>query len=119
VSSSYAAWRARLAEANDPKFWPIEALDRLVEEGDAQFWADNEGALLTRMVSYPGGAITVETLAGAGTIEALAAMTPAINDWALTQGATHLLVLGRPGWARALTGWRHHQSILIKEVAHG
>lgn len=119
AADSYAAWRGRLAEANDPVFWPIKAFDALLQNGEAQFWASADAALITRLVRYPGGAVAVEATAGAGSIEGLAALTPPINDWALDVGATHLLVTGRPGWARALTGWRHHQSILIKEVAHG
>lgn len=118
MSSSYAAWRARLALSNDPKFWPIEVIDRLLNEGSVQFWACDAAAMLTRVVSYPGGAVAVEALAGAGSIASLAALTPDINRWASGQGATHLLIHGRPGWSRALAGWQLWQSILIKEVAH-
>lgn len=119
AGDSYAAWRDRLATANDPAFWPIEAFDKLLERNEAQFWANDEAAMVTRVAVYPGGAVAIEVMAAAGNLKALIALTPNVNAWGLSIGATHIMVIGRPGWARALPDWRHHQSILIKEVAHG
>ena len=120
MSSSYAAWRARLAEANDPAFWPIEAIDALLLAGEAHFWGDDNGALVTRLNTYPGGAVAVEAVAAAGTIEGLKdTITPAVERWARLHGCTHLLIAGRAGWARVHSDWRHHQSILIKDLADG
>lgn len=117
MGADYASWRGRLAQANDPEFWPIEEIDRLLSEGEAQFWCDGRAALVTRIVDYPGGAVAVESLAGAGDMDALTeSIAPAVEQWAKAE-ATHLLIIGRPGWARVHRDkWRHHQSILLRDI---
>lgn len=116
-ATDYAAWRERLATANDPAFWPIEALDALVSEGRGQFWCDGRAALVTHVVAYPGGAVALEAIAGAGNMRGLVeAIAPAVEQWAGSNGITHLKVAGRPGWERRLKGWRVWQSIMIKEL---
>lgn len=114
---SYAAWRARLAEANNPAFWPIEAIDDLLASGQAQFWCDGSAALVTRIVEYPGGARACEATAGAGDMAGLVErIAPAVEQWASEQGCTHLLVAGREGWRRVHSDWRHHQTIILKDL---
>lgn len=108
-----------LAEANSAEFWPIEAIDSLLIAGDAQFWCDGRAALVTKIVEYPGGAVCLESVAGAGRLEELRdTIAPDVERWAREQGLTHLKVIGRPGWTRAL-GWKLHQHVLIKELANG
>lgn len=119
-NSDYAAWRARLADANDPAFWPIEEIDRLLVDGLAQFWCDGDSALVTRVVDYPGGARALEAVAAAGKMDTLCDdIAPQVENWARSHGFTHLLIAGRPGWARVHSNWRHHQSVLLKELADG
>lgn len=120
VATDYAAWRDRLAEANDQKFWPIHAIDSMLISGNAQFWCDGQSALVTKIVEYPGGAVVLESVAATGCIESLRDVICAeVEEWAREQKMTHLLIAGRPGWARVHKGWRHHQSILIKGLADG
>lgn len=122
MSDSYADWRDRLAEANDPRFWPIEAIDAMLITGTAQFWCDGKAALVTRIVDYPGGAVVLDGLAAAGD---MASLHDDIDDqteaWAREQNIPILMVTGRVGWPRVLAdkGWKHHQTVLIKELAHG
>lgn len=114
----YWSWRDRLAEANDPAFWPIEAIDSLVLSGAGQFWCDGQSALVTTAREYPGGAVALEAIAGAGRLESLAGpIAASVEQWAREQGFSHLLIAGRPGWARVHRGWKHYQSVLIKGLA--
>lgn len=116
-NTDYSAWRERLADANDPEFWPIEAIDALLADGTAQYWCDGRAALVTHIVEYPGGAVALEAIAGAGNMRGLTdSIAPAVEAWARDNGITHLKVAGRPGWERRLKGWRIWQSILLKEV---
>ena len=118
--TDYQSWRSALARANDAAFWPIEAIDALVSEGRAQFWATDAGAIVTLVETYPGGAAACTTLAGAGDLESLiTALKPAIEAWAKAQGCTHCIVEGRDGWRRAHPDYRHHKTIIIKELADG
>lgn len=120
VSDDYAAWRARLAEANDPAFWPIEAIDNELLEDRAQFWCDGTAALVTRIVHYPGGARVLEALAGAGDMAGLVdRLDPQTHEFAKQQGLTHRMIPGREGWRRVHKDWRHYQTILVKDMDHG
>lgn len=119
---SYLDWRDRLATANDPAFWPIEAIDALVAGGQAQFWGTDKAALVTRRVSYPGGAEALEALAAAGEKrEIIEVIGPRVEAAARDAGITHLKVAGRPGWGRMLKrhDWSLHQEIIIKELVNG
>lgn len=117
ASSDYADWREALAKANDPAFWPIEAIDREVDEKRAQFWCDGRAAMVTRIVLYPGGAKVIEVMAAAGDLGALKdTIEPAWADFAQAADLTHRMIAGRPGWARVFRDWRHYQTVLVKEV---
>lgn len=114
MADSYADWRERLEGANDPAFMPIEEIDRRLAEGLAQFWCDGKVALVTEVIQHPGGAVTVDALAAAGDMDALNEnIEPAVMQWA-KPFATHLRVIGRPGWARVKGEWKHEQSILTR-----
>lgn len=115
--SSYATWRAALATANDPAFWPIEAIDAMLADGRAQFWATDKSALVTLVTSYPGGAVVIEVLAGTGSMaDLIKRVRPKVEEWGRQYGCTHIQIKGRTGWARALKkhGFKHLQDILVK-----
>lgn len=122
AGSEYWDWRERLAEANDPAFWPIEEIDLLLANGQAQFWCDGKAALVTRLVHYPGGAMCLEAVAGAGDkIGLLDRMEPELTEFARLHGCTHMKEDGRDGWRRELQkrGWRHYQTTMLKELNDG
>lgn len=115
--SDYPAWRARLATANDPAFWPIEAIDAMLVEGRAQLWATDKSALVTLVTTYPGGAVVIEVLAGTGSMaDLIKRVRPQVEAWGKQHGCTHIQIKGRPGWTRALKshGFKHFQDILLK-----
>jgi hypothetical protein len=119
VSDSYHDWRARLAEANDAAFWPIEAIDAMVIAGTAQFWCDGKSALVTRIVEYPGGAREVNILAVAGTLESVwGAVEPQIADFARSRGATKVYGIGRLGWVKSAKahGWEYEMAMVSKDL---
>lgn len=120
-NTEYAAWRDRLAQANPPEFWPIEAIDEGLASGALQYWCDGKAALVTRVVEYPGGAVAVEAVAGAGDGDALiASHEPELARWGRENGFTHLKVAGRLGWLRKRpSGWKAYQVIIMKELADG
>ena len=116
---SYADWRKALSRANDPAFWPITAIDELLASGRAQFWGGEQSALVTMIVTYPGGAVALEAIAGAGNKqEIMGPIAATVEAWAKSNGITHLKVAGRAGWSRAMKphGWKHFQDIIIKGI---
>ena len=117
MSDDYWSWRDRLAEANDPRFWPIEAIDAMLIAGTAQFWCDGKAALVTKITEYPGGAQALEAVAGAGVMDSLTQQIATdVDAWARDQGLSHLMIAGRAGWLRVHKGWRHYQTILLKDL---
>lgn len=120
-NTDYSAWRERLATANDPQFWPIEAIDEGLNANALQWWCDGAAALVTQVVKYPGGAVVLDAIAGAGDADALIGrMEPEIARWARENGISHLKVAGRLGWLRKRPeGWKAHQVIIMKELADG
>lgn len=114
---TYVEWRDRLAEAHNPQFYPVEYQDHLVTSGAGQFWANNAGALITEIVTFPSGAVVCRAYAGAGDLSALMEdLKPAIEDWAKAQGCTACMIQGRDGWRRMHPDYRHHQTLLVKEL---
>lgn len=117
AGSDYAAWRDRLANANDPEFWPIEAIDALLARNEAQFWCDGESALVTTIRDYPGGARAIEAIAAAGNMASLVGQIAGeVERQAKQAGLTHMMVTGRPGWTRVFKDWRHYQAVLLKDL---
>lgn len=113
---TYAAWRERLGEANDPALYPLAYQDWLATEG-GQFWDCGEAAMITQVVEYPSGAKALKVFASAGDMTAmLAAMKPRIEAFARIQKCTLCMIEGRDGWRRKHPDYRHHQTILIKEL---
>ncbi len=118
VSDSYADWRERLATANDPKFWPIEAIDAALDANDAQWWCDGENALVTRVVRYPGGAVVIEGIAAFGCLVGLwNNIQPRLVEWGKAIGATRLHALGRLGWGKKHPDdWKIHMVMICKDI---
>ena len=113
----YDKWRHRLARANDPALIPITHVDELLAEGLAQFWATDDAAIVTQLRTWPGGAVTVEVVAAAGKkADIIGPLHESAAAWAMTQGATHVMVAGRDGWRRELPDFRHYQTLLLKEL---
>lgn len=114
---TYQKWRHRLARANNPQLIPITHIDQLLIDGAAQFWATDDAAIVTQLREWPGGAVTIEVTAAAGKkADILGPLHSAAAAWATENGATHILVAGRDGWRRELDGFRHYQTLLIKDL---
>lgn len=114
---TYEQWRVPLWEAGIPAFYPIEWQDELLASGEGQFWATDDGAIITQIITYPSGARACRTHSGAGNLSALLDdLKPSIEAWAKQQGCTHCQIEGRNGWRRAHPDYRHHQTTLIKEL---
>lgn len=114
---SYADWRERLGEANDPELYPLAHQDAVVSGDNSQFWATSDGAMITTIEPFPSGAVACVTYAAAGNLDALLReLKPFIEAWAKQAGCTHCIVEGRDGWRRTHPDYRHHKTILIKEL---
>lgn len=114
---NYAAWRGRLGEANDPEFYPLAWQDELIATRRGQFWACDEAAMITEIVEFPSGARACKVFACAGDMAVmLERIKPRIEAWAALNNCTHCMIEGRDGWRRKHRDYRHHQTVIVKEL---
>lgn len=116
---TYPAFRDQFAEAMDPRLFPIEYLDHLLNSGKAHFFATDKAAIVTEFKTFPSGAKAVCGLIAAGDlghIETL--LIPRAEAWGLINGCDFGMIESRPGWARRMKryGYETFQVSLIKEL---
>jgi hypothetical protein len=119
ADAAYAAFRARFAEALDPRLYRIEHLDALVASGRAIFMAAGDAAILFELRSYPTGAKAVHGLVAAGDVERITGLLiPSAEVWGVAQGCIGATIESRPGWARLLKphGYTVHQVAVWKDL---
>lgn len=115
----YLRFRDRLAEALDPRFYPIDWLDNQVLEGRATTIATENGCVVVEIRNYPGGAREVHGLVAAGDLdEIVERVIPAVEQMGRENGCQVACCESREGWARMLksSGYRVHQVTLRKEL---
>lgn len=90
----------------------------LVESGEAQFWPGERAAMVTLLEDDPGERRLLIWLAGGELEELVGRLRPTVEQWAVRQGCRRVLVIGRPGWERALApeGYAPLARIIAKEL---
>lgn len=96
-----AAWLdAALAHAG--RTHGLSDVARMVEAGEAQLWAGRTAAMVTLVEDDPAERRLLIWLAGGALDELVEGLRPQAEAWARGQGCRRVLVIGRPGWERAL-----------------
>lgn len=115
--NEYLRFRDRFAEALDPRFYPIEYLDRRIVEGSAFLWASENAALVAELKTYPSGTRVIHCLVAAGNAsEIVETLKPAVEAWGKQQGCAFAEVASRFGWVRILKDYEPHQMTVRKEL---
>lgn len=89
-----------------------------IADGRAFLWAGSKSCHVVQVYDTPGGRV-VQAWIGAGDLEELLAMVPAIEEWARKEkGCKFAFVTGRRGWIRALrdSGYAEQHTTLSKEL---
>ena len=96
----------------------LPAVWELVAAGQAQFWPGERAAMVTLVEDDPGERRLLIWLAGGDLQELVDRLRPAAERWARGQGCRRVLVIGRPGWERALApeGYAPLARIVAKEL---
>ena len=95
------------ALAYEPGGATVEGVAQAVRSGDAQFWMQGEGIIVTRIKVFGEGRALSYWLA-AGDMDDVLDMTPHIEQWAKDEmSCTTAFMTGRRGWSRVLPahGW--------------
>lgn len=98
---SWERWRPEIAKACDGSHHTIEGIERDIAEGRAHLLTTPDCCFVVELVDYPAER-ACQGLWCAGTLEAIKAASPLLENWARANGCTEMLVEGHPGWARAL-----------------
>lgn len=90
----------------------------LVEAGEAQLWAGEAAAMVTLVEEEPRERRLLIWLAGGDLEELVDRLRPRAERWARRRGCRRVLVVGRPGWERALApeGYAPLARIIAKEL---
>ena len=116
----YLPWRERFEEVIDepPVLYTIQWLDALITASWCRFWTDGEAALVTQLVSYPSGALTVQAVIAAGDLRRIIDLAPLAEAWGRENGAIGAEVESRLAWGRALrsSGYAPMQLKLWKDL---
>lgn len=96
----------------------LEDVRALVLEGRAQFWAAPGSACVTVLEDDPRERRLLVWLAGGALRELVDKVLPRMEAWGRTQGCRRLLLIGRPGWERALkpNGYAPLARVIAKDL---
>lgn len=87
-----------------------------IREGHYQLWASERSVVVTTVDLFPRiKQLTV--ILGAGDLTEIdEELRPLIENWARSIGCDTMLIMGRPGWERALEGYRRTAVVLEKKL---
>lgn len=84
--------------------------------GEYQFWAAQNSCVITTIDIFPRiKQLTV--IIGAGDLHEINNdIRPLVEEWARSINCDTMLIMGRPGWQRALEGYRRTAVVLEKKL---
>lgn len=98
--------------------YALADVEAMVRAGKAQFWPGRRTAAVTTIEQDPGDRWLLVWLAGGDLAELTEELRPKAERWARGQGCRRMLIIGRPGWERALKthGYAPAARIIAKEL---
>lgn len=107
---------AALAHAGDTH--SLGDVRAMVDAGEAQAWAGRDAWMITTVETDPQERRLLIWLAGGRLDELVGELRPAAERWARTIGCRRVLIVGRPGWERALRpqGYAPLARVIAKEL---
>lgn len=87
-----------------------------IERGEYQFWTSTNSCVITTIDVFPR-VKQLTIIIGAGDLEEIdTVIRPVVEEWARAIGCQMMLIMGRPGWQRALEGYRRTAVVLEKRL---
>jgi len=87
-----------------------------IKSGEFQFWSSENSCVVTTIDIFPQlKQLTV--VLGAGDLKEIDdVIRPVVEEWARHIKCNTMLIMGRPGWQRALDGYRRTAVVLEKRL---
>ncbi len=87
-----------------------------IKRGEFQFWSSESSCVVTTIDVFPRiKQLTV--IIGAGDLQEIdETIRPVIESWAREINCDTMLIMGRPGWQRALEGYKRTAVVLEKRL---
>jgi hypothetical protein len=87
-----------------------------IKSGEYQFWSSENSCVITTIDIFPRlKQLTV--IIGAGDLKEIdEIIRPVLEEWARHINCDTMLIMGRPGWQRALKGYRRTAVVLEKRL---
>lgn len=87
-----------------------------IKSGEYQFWSSENSCVVTTIDIFPRlKQLTV--IIGAGDLKEIdEIIRPVLEEWARHINCDTMLIMGRPGWQRALKGYRRTAVVLEKRL---
>jgi hypothetical protein len=87
-----------------------------IKDGTYQFWAAENSCVITTIDIFPQMR-QVTCIIGAGDLKEIdETIRPVIEEWARSVDCNAIIIFGRPGWQRALDGYRRTAVVLEKRL---
>ena len=87
-----------------------------IKKGEYQFWSSKNSCVITTIDIFPR-IKQLTLIIGAGDLEEIDnVIRPVLEEWAKSIKCDTLLIMGRPGWQRALEGYRRTAVVLEKRL---
>lgn len=87
-----------------------------INSGEFQFWRSESSCVVTTIDIFPR-VKQLTVIIGAGDLKEINDhIRPIIEEWARGIGCDTMLIMGRPGWQRALEGYRRTAVVLEKKL---
>lgn len=108
-------------DATDGRFNELSVMIA-VQNGDMQLWfAGDETetakvAVVTQIIDYPCQRYGVVLFCGGEGLELCQTYIGAIEEWFQRQGCHVVEIIGRPGWGKALDGYKRKSWVFAKRV---
>lgn len=102
VLVQWARFRPLFENAMREGFWTLEDLEQKIAHKRAYFFPGKEAAIVTEVVTYPGGERAMQAIWACGDPDEIVQLAPGVEAVARMMGCTTMLVEGRAAWAKVL-----------------
>jgi hypothetical protein len=87
-----------------------------IKSGEFQFWSADSSCVITTIDIFPR-VKQLTVVIGAGDLNEINdVIRPVVESWAREINCDTMLIMGRPGWQRALEGYRRTAVVLEKRL---